>query len=213
MRSLASVTFETKDLVLEGEAGNLRQWHTASGDIVSLQYFDKPPDIGASLDDIDKLRASYRAVAARAGGAALEIEVIPLDGSPGVRLILKVPQMPTGSIYLGSLTLPFRDFSYVVRVQCAEGKLTGIRDTAIFAELLRTGEIKFDEGQTQPTAWWTDPYDPLVGEPPARNRSELPEYDARFPDHALSRLRRMLPRIEATLRVSDDAKAERRFGI
>jgi hypothetical protein len=211
MRSLASATFETKELVLEGERGNLRQWHTTDGDLVILQYFDKPPNINASLDDIEALRAGYRAVAARAGGAALEIEVISVDDCRGVRLILKVPQAPAGMVYIGSLTLPFRDFSYVVRVQCAEGSLSGIRDTTILAELINTGEVKFDEDQTQPTGWWTDPYNPLVGEPPARNLSELPRYDARFPNHALSRLRRILPRIEATLRLAEDVKAEKRF--
>jgi hypothetical protein len=212
MRSLASATFETKDLMLNGESGNLRQWHTTDGDLVSLTYFDKPPNINASLDDIEALRAGYRAVAAHAGGAALEIEVISVDDCRGVRLILKVPQAPAGMVYIGSLTLPFRDFSYVVRVQCAEGSLSGIRDTTILAELINTGEVKFDEDQTQPTGWWTDPYDPLVGGPPARNLSELPRYDARFPNHALSRLRRILPRVEATLRLAEDVKAEKRFG-
>ena len=165
----------------------------------------------ASLDDIEALRAGYRAVAARAGGAALEIEVISVDDCRGVRLILKVPQAPAGMVYIGSLTLPFRDFSYVVRVQCAEGSLSGARDTIILAELIKTGEVKLDGDQTQPTGWRTDPYDPLVGGPPARNLSELPRYDARFPNHALSRLRRILPRIEATLRLAEDVKAEKRF--
>jgi hypothetical protein len=212
MRSLASATFETKDLMLNGESGNLRQWHTTDGDLVSLTYFDKPPNINASLDDIEALRAGYRAVAARAGGAALEIEVISVDDCRGVRLILKVPQAPAGMVYIGSLTLPFRDFSYVARVQCAEGGLSGVRDTIILAELIETGGVKFDQDQTQPTGWWTDPYDPLVGGPPARNLSELPRYDARFPNHALSRLRRIRPRIEATLRLAEDVKAEKRFG-
>jgi hypothetical protein len=209
--ALDSVTFETGDLVLEGENANLRQWHTAEGDFVLLLYFAKPPDIVAKLTDIDALRAGYRAVAMGSGGAILGVDVVSADGCPGVSVIMKVPQQPSGMIYTGSLTLPFRDFSYVVMVQCAEGNFSGVRDTVVLNELVSSGEVKFGDQQEQPSGWWADPYDPAVAGPPARNMSELPRYDAQFPAHALSRLRRILPRLTTTLRVADSVKQAPRF--
>jgi hypothetical protein len=176
--------------------------HNCTDSIVALQYFDKPPNIMPAWT-ISKRFARATERSRRAPGVPRSIEAISVNGCRSVHLILKVPQASAGLIYIGSLTLPFRDFSYVVRVQCAEGGLSGIRNTTILAELINTGEVKFDEGQTQPTGWWTDPCNLLVGEPPARNLSELPRYDARFPDHALSRLRRIFPRIEATLRLPE----------
>jgi hypothetical protein len=69
MRSLDSVTFDASNLVLEGEEGNLRQWHTAAGDFVSLIYFPGAPNLGGPLSDLGKVRAGYRETAARVGGA------------------------------------------------------------------------------------------------------------------------------------------------
>jgi len=43
------------------------------------------------------------------------------------------------------------------------------------------------------------------------NLSEDKQYDARFPDHPLSRLRKLLDHLESTLRVTDELKSKPRF--
>lgn len=40
-----------------------------------------------------------------------------------------------------------------------------------------------------------------------RNRSEVEEYDAKFPDHPLSRARAILRCLEATTRVSNEIRS------
>jgi hypothetical protein len=210
MRSLDAVTFDAGNLVLEGEEGNLRQWHTVDGDFVTLNYYPGAPNLGGPLADIEKVRAAYRETAVRAGGAIVEVETRVIDGCPALRTILKILQQPKGVIYIGALTLPFRDFSYVVKAQCAEGGTTGMRDAAVFAIMMQRGEISFDKDGT-PDNWMRDPYDPAISLPYMRNHSEDPAYDADFPSHPLSRARVLLQHLERTVRVAPAVKSEAKF--
>ncbi len=212
MRTLDSLTFDTTGLVLDRDQGNARVWLAPDRDIYALYYYPVPPNIDAPLHDIDRVRGRYRAVAAQAGGAIVEVDVRPVDVCDVVIALIKVPQKPTGMTYMALITAPFRDFSYVLKVQCEEAGMTGTRDTAVFAELMRAGEIVFDEKSGNPVGWMADPYDPTIAASPARNRSEDAAYDPRFPDHPLSRARRGLRRIEESLRFSDELKSEPRYG-
>jgi hypothetical protein len=210
MRPLDAVTFDARNLVLEGEEGNLRQWHTAEGDFITLNYYPATPNLGGPLSDLAKVRAGYRETAVRAGGAIVEVEPRIVDGCQALRTILKILQQPGGVIYLGALTLPFRDFSYVVKAQCAESGTTGMRDAAVFAIMMQKGEISFDQNGT-PDNWMRDPYDPAVSLPFMRNPSEDPAYDDHFPDHPLSRARVLLQHLERTLQVVPEVKSEAKF--
>src|SRR4029077_11479593 len=110
--------------------------------------------------------------AAQAGGAIVEVDVRSIDGCDVVVVLLKVPQNPVGMTYMALVTAPFRDFSYVVKVQCEETGITGARDTVVFDELMRAGEVAFDEKAGPAVGWMADPYDPSIAAPLARNRSE-----------------------------------------
>lgn len=212
MRTLDSLTFDNTGLVHDRDQGNARIWlEQATGDLYALFYFPVAPNIDADLKDIDRVRARYREVAAGGGGAIIQVDVCPIDGCDTVIVLTKSPQQPTGMTYVALITAPFRDFSYVVKVQCQETGLTGARDMAVFARLMQKGEIAFDEEAGKAPGWMADPYDPSIVVPLARNRSEDAVYDGQFPDHPLSRARRALRRIQTTLRFSDELKSEARY--
>jgi hypothetical protein len=205
MRSLDSVTFDTTEFEPREGRDGVRVWHTPAGDGLGLFYFPTPPDIPAGIDSIAEIRAFYRRIALEAGSAIIEVNRLALDGCPAIRTINKVPQQPSGMTYIGSLTLPFRDFSYVVKVQCREVGVTGIREALVADELLQAGVVTIDEsGQVQ--GWMQDPSDPAAKAPLGRNRADSEEYDARFPEHPLSRLRSVLKRVQETLRVTEELK-------
>jgi len=86
-------------------------WHNDAGDGLGLFYFDLAPDIPVSLDSIDQLRQFYRLQLAEANSRLVEPTIIQLDTIPTIRLIAKVRQVPRGMTYLGSFTIPCRDFS------------------------------------------------------------------------------------------------------
>ena len=162
--------------------------------------------MNASASTLDQWRARCRDSATQSRGAIIEVELRTLDGCAAIHDIMKVPQIPFGMGYLGCISLPFREFGFMITVACKERGTTGARDTSIFAELLQKDEVRFEDGKDQPIGWMQDPYDPAVKTPPGRNRSDDELYDARFPDHPLSQVRGLLRRIETTLRLSDEVK-------
>jgi hypothetical protein len=56
----------------------------------------------------------------------------------------------TGVTYLGSLTIPFRDFSFVIKVQCWEEGITGLREALLFDEMRRNDMLRFEDGMFCP---------------------------------------------------------------
>jgi hypothetical protein len=201
MQPLNYITFNTDDFELQGDKENVRVWYSKFGDGVGLYYFAIPPDIQADLESIDDVRARYRNVAHESGLGMIQVDTITVDDFKAVKTIFKMPQEPTGMTYIGSITVPFRDFSYVLKVQCEERGITGVRDTAIAMK----ESIGFFE------KWSQDPYDASIKSPFMRNRAEVEEYDVMFPDHPLSRARALLNHIQATLQIADEIKTEPRF--
>lgn len=109
--------------------------------------------------------------------------------------------------YVGCFTLPFRDFSFVVKAQCEEEGTTGIRDSFVLATMI--SEDRFDLSEAEDgkiPGWWQNPYDSTVELPIMRNLSEDEQYDAQFPDHPLSRLRNILGQLQPVISVSQEVK-------
>jgi hypothetical protein len=174
------------------------------------QIFPVPPDIEADLHDIDNLRAFYRRAVDQAGLGILEIDTRVVDRCLAVRTLFKVAQGRTGRTYFGALTFPFRDFSYVFKIESLERGITGVRETSVFAMLMNT-RASIDLRDAQLTGWIDDPYDSNEVGPLTRNLSERPEYDSRFPDHPLSRARCMLNYLQDTLSIDDSVKRQPKF--
>jgi hypothetical protein len=210
MRSLESITFDSAGWVFQFDRESVRVWHTPSGDGVGLYYYPVSPDIQANMDAIDQVRACYRRSAMEAGGAIIEIDTPQVDGCKSIRAIIKVPQQPAGMTYLGSFTLPFRYFSYVIKIQCLETGTIGIRDSVVLEAMLNSREVAIGEnGKLR--GWMQDPYDASLTSVLARNKSDAELYDLNFPGHPLSRLRRLMRQIQLTLKVGDDIKREPAF--
>jgi len=205
VRGLDSLTFDATSLTLQGDQQNTRTWFTASGDRVTLCALPRQPGYRAVAGDLDAIRAKTRDQAAQYGGAIVEVELCDIGGVAAIREILKIPQKPTGMGYMGSFSLPLSDRAYLITAACPERGITGMRDTAIFAKLLQSGEIKFEDGAAAPAGWMADPYDPSILGPPARNRADDEAYDTLFPDHPLSRVRGLLRQIGGSVQIAGEA--------
>jgi hypothetical protein len=211
MQSLNSIEFDTSGFDFAGEHNGALIWYAPEGDGIGLFHFSMPPDIEVDLGAIDRVRGYYRTAAMSHGAAIVEVDVLQLAGCQIVRQIVKVPQKPTGMTYMGSMTLPFRDFSYVLKIQCLETGTTGVRDSSVLAEKMSAGEVSFDEETMKLQGWMHDPYDRTISYPLSSdggtcsyNSSDSAQYDEYFPAHPLSRLRRLLTHIQTTLTVDRD---------
>jgi len=188
------------------ETNNERVWDTKDG--IGLYYFPIPPGIEADIGCVAEVRSAYRKLTAGSGHGLVECETLLIDGCRVVRTIIKVPQQPTGMTYLGSLTFPFRDFSFVIKVQCLERGVTGWCEAMVLDESLGSGEIvKDDNKKTGPIPGGA----PAAGDPAflsrfTGNRSEEEKYDQRFPTHPLLKVRLLLRHLQVTICVADEIR-------
>jgi hypothetical protein len=124
-----------------------------------------------------------------------------VDGIPAIKLIAKSRQQePRMMTYLGALTFPRRDFSYVLKIQCSEYGITGIREAVVGNRCSRDGRVIIDKDQIR--GWAADPYDSSIQDDVLNTLADAEEYDAEFPDHPISRLRRYLRTIQESVVIS-----------
>jgi len=76
MPHLHSVSFSTEGWTPAEEAEAMHAWENQAGDMLSLHYFKKVPDLAGSLSEIGKIRNGYRAMIVQAGGALVEIVIL-----------------------------------------------------------------------------------------------------------------------------------------
>jgi hypothetical protein len=197
--TIDSLRFDTTGWTYHGEPepGQTRVWEAPEHDAVSLHFFGIPPNLPAAAT-VDQLAAMYASGLAAAGGKVVECTVDGLARCSAVRLLLKVPQKPSGMMYQVALTVPFRDFSFVVKIQCREHGTTGIREAILFDRRFKAGE--------EP-----DPARP--GEPFPGWNPDAPEHDAAFPSHPLSRLRRLLKSVEDTAVLDEQVRGLAKFPL
>ncbi|MET7287011.1 hypothetical protein [Streptomyces sp. NPDC005573] len=165
-------------------------WTDEAGTFLSVHFFPLVPDLPAPLHELERLRFEHVRESARHGNGVVETTVDTLDGIPAMRRLVKarIPDRPHGLAFIGSWTLPKDRCSTVIKVQAEETGTTGVREAMVMNEV-------------GPAAIF--PPHPYTGGAQAGglpyNVADLEEWDARFPDHPLSRVRAALNRVAPTL--------------
>jgi hypothetical protein len=191
-----AITFDVSRYEFQGDRDGARLWSLPEGGGVALHFFQRRPDLPQTAS-INDLREFYTA---QAGGhlQIIECRVMPLDGVRSIWLIAKELDDQTGGwAYLGSLTIPFRDFSFVIKIQCLEQGATGMREALLMDEALREGTGRVEDGRFIPIGWSFDDE----------------QFDDRLPHHPLSRVRRELRHIASSLRIDTSIKSAVRFDL
>jgi len=187
--SLSSVVFDTAGYQDVGVQDGKHIWHTPQGDGVGLFFFPIHPDLPANARSEEELCQFFSSMMTGTESKFVELHLIAVDGQPSVQSVIKSPQQPTGMTYVGSIIVPFRDFSFVLKVQCQERGVTGMREAIILARMLRAGDVVRD-GTGMPAGFSPDD----------------PQFDAEFSKHPLSRLRTVLRHIEKSLRLNSTVR-------
>ncbi|MFD8074873.1 hypothetical protein ACFV3E_19780 [Streptomyces sp. NPDC059718] len=172
-------------------------WTNDHGDLVSLHWFDVPPDIPAPLEDLPRLRHALAHYTHGAGGGLIEADVLHLGTVPTLRQVIKVPlpDRPAGQAFLGSYTLPRASCSAVVKVQALEEGTTGVREAQVLIEL---GPERY---------FMPHPYASDLRQGLPFHWGDAPHYDAHFPDHPLTRVRDALAQLAVSLQVAPEYAA------
>ncbi len=191
--SLDAVRFDATGYTFQGEPqpGQARVWHTPTGDGLIVRFIEAPPDIPADAGSVEDLVAFYRHLLGDSGGRLVEVRVVDAVGCRAVRTLLSVPQQPSGRTYIGSLTLPFRDFSFVIKCQCAEGGPTGLKAALLFDRSRAANEpMTVEGGRFHIPGFDVDD----------------PKHDAEFPHDPVARARRVLDHVARSLVVAAEVR-------
>ena len=217
MPDLKSLQLDLTGWTLDQEEAEAAIWLDKETDILALNLFNAQPDIPAPCNGVEGLRNHFRQLAHAHGSGIVEVDVVHIHNIACGRLIIKTPQTPSGCSYRGTILIPRQNFSFVIRVQCLEHGVTGGKEVLvmmvedsnlttesvgeeyvehpIFGRVLKKGEMR---------GWVKDPYDPQFDNIALFNLADNPQYDAQFPDHPLSRVRRKLTHIINTVHFGRD---------
>lgn len=193
--ALGSVILPETGLTFSRETPTEKRWVNAHESLsFSLFFFQLPPDLPLKVKDVDSWRAFYRNIATEKGGGLVECNLVDMRGLTGIRFIIKIPQQPHGMYYMSAITIPFLNYSYVIRVQALEIGPTGFREAVVVDQLLKSKEIQITDNGID--NWMADPYDKSIKTGMLLNLAEDRKYDNQFPDHPLSALRQLLDKLQ-----------------
>jgi hypothetical protein len=176
----------------EGEpTSNNRIWRNIDGDVIGLAV-PKGRLGPADLSDVTELRGWSRHLAQSRGAGLIEVCIVHGRMGSGFGLIYKRLEMPA-YIYTGWLIVPIQNLSLVWTMVAKERGITGEREAIVTSQLIGAGKLKTLEDLER--CWARDPYDPAyhgVDRSVLRFLSDDECYDKEFPDHPLSKVRRLL---------------------
>lgn len=165
----------------------MRTWHHPDGAVLSLAAASRaaiPP-----LSRLDLLRNAFRRLAEGGRAGLVQADVLQSPYGPAAQMIYKRRQ-GMGFIFTGMLFLPAGAQWLVCTVVAAEVGTTGIREAVVTAQLLQAGTLTVASYEE---SWAQDPYDAHYRSSagsPLRYLSDDASFDAQFPEHPLSIVRR-----------------------
>ncbi len=195
--AIQKISFPTFNWERIQKTKSKQEWVNPKHNItLSLHYFDLPPDI-PTMDNIEELRTFYRNLITPHKAGIIEVDYVDTNHVRSLKTLFKFPKTPSGMSYISSLIIPFKNSSYVIKLQATETGITGIRDSAIADLLMQNDEISIGEEGLQ--GWFADPYSSHYKGGTLMNRSEEAQYDTQFPEHPLSQCRTLMREILSEL--------------
>ena len=195
--SLGSVSLDMPGWTEIESSEDMRVWRNAAGDVLSVAASgtDGLPACG----DIAELQRWSRDLAESRQGGLIDVRVD--TNIPGAfALIYKRLNMPA-YVFTGMRMVPDGEVTRVWTVVSGEAGTTGIREAIVTAELIEAGRLTIESYQR---SWAQDPYDAsYVGKDHRvlRFMSDDECYDDRFPDHPLTKVRRVLAALPQAVQI------------
>jgi hypothetical protein len=183
----------------DAPSGDMRVWRSTQGDVLSLAApegsLDLPP-----LGDAVGLQQWWRALAESRGAGLIEVRVGDRELGATVGLIYKRLEIPA-YVFTGMLLIPSVEVSRVWTVVSGERGTTGVREAIVTTQLMNAGRLTIEDYQR---SWAQDPYDANysgVDRSVLRCVSDDERYDEQFPEHPLSKVRRVLATLPTSVQI------------
>ncbi|MEY4529980.1 MAG: hypothetical protein RLZZ156_701 [Deinococcota bacterium] len=95
-------------------------WLNGFNDVLELRTFATKPDIPVGLADLPALRDYYQKAAETQNAELLEVEIRTVCAVKAIRITMRQKAKPTGYMFVSSLALPFKNGSFVLKIQALE---------------------------------------------------------------------------------------------
>jgi hypothetical protein len=168
-----------------------------TGEADEVAMSEGPAFAGPDVSDVPGVRGYCRRIAESHNAGLVEAGVVTTREGRAIQMIYK-QRRGSGFSFTGTQQLPLAGSTRTWSVTCAEGSTTGVREAVITSLLMGQGRLTVESYRT---SWARDPYDSAYQGPDRstlRYISDGEEYDAIFPAHPLSRVRRVLRRLAAS---------------
>ena len=181
----------------EGMRNDIHGWSDGEGGVITLairSLDDGLPDVS---DEVS-LRHFGRQLAESRGGGLIEVRMSTSRLGPTAAVIYKRLLMPA-YVYTGMLLAPHVEPPQVWTIVAEERGTTGVRDATIATALFNAGRMTSEDYER---SWAKDPYDSEyhnVDRRVLRFVSDDESYDARFPQHPLTKVRLILAALPTSI--------------
>jgi hypothetical protein len=187
------------------------QWQSVTCDEMKIQATSREPEF-PPLSDLAAVRRHFQRVIRTRAGALISCDVVSIGGMSMVRTVSKYRAgRGYAMAYTASLTATLENSVIELLIGGSEDNFTGVREAVVTSELSQRAGPSEQRQLAQnviPIEWKFERYEPGIQGDLAYLLSDDDKYDARFPDHPLSRVRRWLRRQERAFEVTlGDASA------
>lgn len=178
-------------------SNDMRIWHDTLGDVLSLAILGESLRFPEFSDDLS-LQHWARSLAESRGAGLIEVRTSTGALGETLGLIYKRLEKPA-YIFTGMLFVPRH--AQIWTVVSSERGITGVREAVITSELMNSGKLTIQDYEKH---WARDPYD--IGYHGAdrsvlRFMSDDECYDERFPEHPLSKIRRVMAMLPDSVQI------------
>ena len=181
----------------EAQRSGLREWRDPDGDLLSLA--EGAIDYPFAAVEVEQQRWC-REFAQSCGGGLIEVRSFGCGIGQADCFVYKQLQLPA-YIYIGMLIIRAQAKILTWTVLAGERGVTGMREAAVTASLLNEGKLTFTSYRD---SWAKDPYEPTyrgVDQSVRRFMSDDEGYDQQFPQHPLSKVRRVIAELPRSVKL------------
>lgn len=181
----------------EGMRGDMRCWRDGSDDLITFVIPKQALSLRQLSDEV-ALQDFSRSLAENRGGGLIEVSVSTSPLGPTVAVIYKRLLMPAYA-YTGMLFAPRAEPPQVWTIVAEERGTTGLREAIITSDLFNAGSMTIEDYER---SWAKDPYDSEyrgVDQSVLRFVSDDKSYDERFPQHPLTKVRKILAALPTSI--------------
>lgn len=208
--SIKNIKFDTFGWEITNSTKDIFEWRSQDNtSVISINFYNQSPDLPCSLDNITELRKYFMKSINSFNGAMIHLDVINIQGYNSLDMLFK-SNTNKGMIFVYSIIIPFKNFSYTIKAQSIESSPICIRDNVILDRLLSENKVIINDNN-EISGWFDDDIYEIQYGNLKTNKSDNIIYDNEFPEHPLSIVRNSIKSIKDSIIINKKLEKYEKF--